>query len=108
MPNEEVPLLSPCATPTPMLSKNVGGKFKYLNRKHSEYLAGNSNAKCKYLNRKNSDFWREIQMQNANINANIKFSSKPKISPKPKIFARIQNFCPNQKFSPKPKIFAPT
>ena len=58
--NEEVPLLSPCApapapaAPAPaMLSKNFGGKFKYLNRKNSEFLAGNSNsnananAKCK-------------------------------------------------------------
>ena len=60
MPNEEVPLLSPCpppAAPPAMLSKNVGGKFKYLNRKNSEFLAGNSNAnaKCKM----------KIKMQNA-------------------------------------------
>ena len=84
-----------------------GGKYKYLNRKNSEFLAGNSNAKC--------------IMQNANINANIKFSPKPnifaqsqnlhpnlKFSPKPKIFARTQNFCPNLKFSLQPKIFAQT
>ena len=53
---QEVPLLSPCPPPAPMLSKNVGGKFKYLNRKNSEFLAGNSNAnaKCK------------CKMQNAN------------------------------------------
>ena len=44
MPIEEVPLLSPCPAPPPpappapaMLSKNVGGKFKYLNRKNSEF-----------------------------------------------------------------------
>ena len=56
MQNEEVPLLSPGATTTTMLSKNFGRKFKYLNRKNSEFLAGNSNAnvKCK------------MQMQNAN------------------------------------------
>ena len=49
--NEEVPRLSPCpATPT-MLSKFFGGKFKYLNRKNSEFLVGNSNI----LNPKNSD-----------------------------------------------------
>ena len=44
---QEVPLLSPCPPPPPpapapapappMLSKNVGGKFKYLNRKNSEF-----------------------------------------------------------------------
>ena len=38
---QEVPLLSPCPpappAPPPMLSKNVGGKFKYLNRKNSEF-----------------------------------------------------------------------
>ena len=40
---QEVPLLSPCPPappappPAPMLSKNVGGKFKYLNRKNSEF-----------------------------------------------------------------------
>ena len=73
MPNEEVPLLSPCPPPPPpMLSKNVGGKFKYLNRKNSEFLAGNSNAKCKMQNAK-------CKMQNANANA--------KFSPGPKIFA---------------------
>jgi len=38
MANEEVPLLSPCPpAPPPMLSKNVGGKFKYLNRKNYDY-----------------------------------------------------------------------
>ena len=30
-----------------MLSKNFGGKFKYLNRKNSEFLAGNLNSRCK-------------------------------------------------------------
>ena len=45
---QEVPLLSPCPPPAPpMLSKNVGGKFKYLNRKNSEFLAGNLNSRCK-------------------------------------------------------------
>ena len=68
---QEVPLLSPCpaaapppappAPPAPMLSKNVGGKFKYLNRKNSEFLAGNSNANVK--------FKMQMQMQNANANA---------------------------------------
>ena len=48
--NEEVPMLSPC--PATMLSKFFGGKFKYLNRKNSEFLAGNSNAKCKMQNEK--------------------------------------------------------
>ena len=61
--NEEVPRLSPCppAPAPPMLSKFFGGKFKYLNRKNSEFLAGNSNAKCKMLNTK-------CKMQNANAN----------------------------------------
>ena len=74
---QEVPLLSPCRPPPPppMLSKNVGGKFKYLNRKNSEFLAGNSNAKCKTQNR-----------------------------PKPTIFAQTQHFRPNPK-SPEHKIF---
>ena len=62
---QEVPLLSPCPAPpapppapAPMLSKNVGGKFKYLNRKISEFLAGNANAKCRWKMqmRKNSEF----------------------------------------------------
>ena len=51
MPNEEVPLLSPCPAPpppappppAPMLSKNFGGKFKYMNQNDSEFLAGNLN-----------------------------------------------------------------
>ena len=41
--NEEVPRLSPCPPP-PMLSNFFGGKFKYLNRKNSEFLAGNFHA----------------------------------------------------------------
>ena len=45
---------------------------------------------------------QEEEVQNANINAYIKFS------PKPKIFAWTQNFCPNQNFWPKPKIFTQT
>ena len=75
MPNEEVPLLSPCPTTPPMLSKNVGGKFKYLNRKNSEFLAGNSiakYAKCK----------SKIFAQTQNFRPNLKFL------PEPKIFAR--------------------
>ena len=59
MPNEEVPLLSPCATT--MLSKNVGGKFKYLNRKNSEFLVGNSNAQILAGNLNS-----KCKMQNAN------------------------------------------
>ena len=60
--NEEVPRLSPCPPPPPpatMLSKFFGGKFKYLNRKNSEFLAGNSNTnvKCKMQ--------MQMQMQNA-------------------------------------------
>ena len=43
MPNEEVPLLSPC--PATMLSKNFGGKFKYMNQNDSEFLAGHLNLK---------------------------------------------------------------
>ena len=39
---EEVPLLSPCPAAA-MLSKKFGGKFKYLNWKNPEFLAGNSN-----------------------------------------------------------------
>ena len=56
-------MLSPCPAPPPaMLSKFFGGKFKYLNRKNSEFLAGNSNAnvKCK------------MQMQNANAKCKCK------------------------------------
>ena len=49
--NEEVSLLSPCAAAAPtMLSKNFGGKFKYLNRNNSEFLAGNLNSRCKMQN----------------------------------------------------------
>merc|ERR1711994_655997 len=54
-----------------MLSKNVGGKFKYLNRKNSEFLAGNSNAnakcKCKMQNAKckMQNAKCKMQMQNA-------------------------------------------
>ena len=56
MPIEEVPLLSVCApppptpTPTTITSNFFGGKFKYLNRKNSEFLAGNLNAKLKNAN----------------------------------------------------------
>ena len=77
MPIEEVPLLSPCpAAAAPMLSKKFGGKFKYLNRKNSEFLARHSNANAKPPNLK---------------------------SPKPKIFTRTQNR-PNPTFLPEPKI----
>ena len=119
---EVVPLLSPCPPPPApaMLSKNVGGKFKYLNRKNSEFLAGNSNANAKCI----------MQMDNAKANSpepkifaqTPKFSPEPEKfrifggkfkckmqnakSPKPKIFARTQHFRPNRKFSPEPKIFA--
>ena len=89
--NEEVPMLSPCPPPSPppaaMLSKFFDGKFKYLNRKNSEFLAGNSNAKCKMQNRPNpnSEFFA------------VKFKCKIKFF-----------FRPNTKFSPEHKIFAPT
>ena len=43
-------------------------------------LKGNSNAKCK----------RKLQMQNANL----KFLSKPRILPKPKIFAKQEFYSP--------------
>ena len=90
--NEEVPLLSPCAAaaaaPAPaMLSKNVGGKFKYLNRKNSEFLAGNLNAKCK---RKKKKCTMQMPMHfypNLNFLPNPKLSLKP-VFTKPKIFAR--------------------
>ena len=55
------------------------GKFKYLNRKHSEFLVGNLNAKCK------------IKMQNAKCKCKckyLKFSPQPKILPKPKMFTQ--------------------
>ena len=44
--------------PAPMLSKNFGGKFKYLNQKNSEFLG-------------------EIQMQNAKYKNANRLSVKP-------------------------------
>ena len=46
-----------------MLSKNVGGKFKYLNWKNSEFLAGISNEKLKMKNAS-----ANLKLQNANAN----------------------------------------
>jgi hypothetical protein len=78
---QEVPLLSPCPPPAPpMLSKNVGGKFKYLNRKNSEFLAGNLHAHCKCkMQMQNANAKckckSKMQMQNANANAKCKMKN---------------------------------
>ena len=65
MPIEEVPMLSPCP-PAAMLSKFFGGKFKYLNRKNSEFLAGNLNAELKNANADaKCRCIMQMQMQNA-------------------------------------------
>merc|ERR1711994_410625 len=60
-----------------MLSKFFGGKFKYLNRKNSEFLAGNSNAnaKCKMqmqMQMQNANAKCKMQIANANANAKCK------------------------------------
>ena len=69
---KEVPLLSPCPTPTTtttttptITSKFFGGKFKHLNRKNSEFLAGKLNSKCKMQNAKCKMQIANMQRQNA-------------------------------------------
>jgi len=60
-----------------MLSKNFGGKFKYLNRKNSEFLAGNLNAKCKMEKCK----WKKAKCKmegNSNANAKCKMQMQNK------------------------------
>ena len=61
-----------------MLSKNVGGKFKYLNQKNSEFFAGNLNAKWK-RGKGDKGTRGKGEMQNAKFHPNLKFSPKHKI-----------------------------